>query len=90
MYEPDYDGDMADERKWRLGDDVGRNDSLLDGITFDDIILAAHCNCKEITPEEVRREFRELLEIRMADAEFLLENNMDEIIAEAKKGREGQ
>lgn len=81
---------MADERKWKLGDDVSKNDNLLDGITFDDIILAVHCNCKEITPEAVRKEFKEFLEIRMTDTEFLLENNMDEIIAEAKKGREGQ
>lgn len=81
---------MAKERKWKLGDDVSRHDSLLDGITFDDIILAVHCNCKEITPEVVRKEFKDFLEMRMTDTEYLLERNIDEIIAEAKKGREGQ
>lgn len=62
---------------------------MLDGITFDDIILAVHCNCKEITPEAVRKEFKDFLEMRMTDAEYLLDNNIDEIIAEARKGREG-
>lgn len=81
---------MVKERNWKLGDDVSRHDSLLDGITFDDIILAVHCNCKEITPEAVRKEFKDFLEMRMTDTEYLLENNIGEIISEAKKGREVQ
>ena len=81
---------MAEERNWKLGDDVSRHDSLLDSITFDDIILAVHCNCKEIVLEAVRKEFKDFLEMRMTDTEYLLDNNIDEIIAEAKKGKEGQ
>ena len=73
----------------KLGDDVSRYDSLLNSITFDDIILAVHRNCKEITPEAVRKEFKDFLEMRMTDAEYLLDNNIDEIIAEARKGRKG-
>lgn len=75
------------ENKWKLGDDLDRYDNLLDGFTFDDLILAAHCNCREITPEAVLREAREILDSRMQDYRFLLENNLNEIIAEAKKGR---
>lgn len=75
------------EKKWKLGDDLDRYDNLLDGFTFDDLILAAHCNCRKITPEAVLREAREILDIRMQDYRFLLENNLDAIIAEAKKGR---
>ncbi len=81
---------MAEERNWKLGDDVSRHDSLLDSITFDDIILAVYCNCKEIVLEAVRKEFKDFLEMRMTDTEYLLDNNIDEIIAEAKKGKEGQ
>lgn len=76
--------------QWKLGEDLNDKDNILDGITFADIILAAHCNCREITPAAIIQEFKDLLEIRMTDAEFLLENNIDEIIAEAKKGRECQ
>lgn len=75
------------ERKWKLGDDLDRYDDLLYGITFDDLILAVHCNCHKITPEAVLREAREILDIRMQDYRFLLENNLDAIIEEAKKGR---
>lgn len=75
------------EKKWKLGDDLDRYDNLLDGFTFDDLILAAHCNCREITPEAVLREAREILDSRMQDYRFLLKNNLDAIIEEAKKGR---
>lgn len=75
------------EKKWKLGDDLDRYDDLLYGFTFDDLILAVHCNCRKITPEAVLREAREILDNRMQDYRFLLENNLDEIIEEAKKGR---
>ena len=38
-----------DERKWILGDDLRPEDNLMDGITFDEIILTVHCNCRNIT-----------------------------------------
>lgn len=76
------------ERKWRLGEDLVTSDNLLDGLAFDDLILAVHCNCRAITPETVRTEMDEILESRKQDMMFLLENNMDIIMAEARKGRE--
>lgn len=79
---------METERKrWKLGDDVSAEDNILDGFTFKDLILAVHCNCESITPEAVRREAAEILEERMQDYRFLLRNNIEEIMAEAKKGR---
>lgn len=76
-----------EEKEWKLGVDLGTYDSLFDGFTFDDLILAAHCNCREITAEAVQREAREILDSRIEDYRFLLENNLDAIIEEAKKGR---
>lgn len=38
-----------EERKWILGDDLAACDNLLDGITFEDVILAVHCNCRVIS-----------------------------------------
>ena len=75
-------------RKWKLGVDLDTYDCLLDSVTFDNLILVVHCNCREITPDAVRKEWKEILEERLADARFLLDNNIDKIIAEAKKGRE--
>ena len=78
---------MAEEKKWKLGDDIDFNDNLLDGFSFYDLILAVHCNCEHITPKAVRRTVAEILEQRMQDYRFLLENNIEEIMAAAKKGR---
>lgn len=77
------------DRNWKLGDDLATSDSLFDGITFDDLILAVHCNCRRITPAAVKREAKCMLEGRMEDYDYLLEHNMGQIIAEAKKGRGG-
>lgn len=77
------------ERQWKLGDDLSVDSSLLDGFTFDDVILAVHCNCRSITPNEVRKTAKEIIDQRMQDFEFLLDNNMEEIMSAAKKGRGG-
>lgn len=76
-----------EERKWKLGDDLSTCDSLLDGLTFGELILTVHCNCRKITPEAVRKELNEIMEGRLADMRFLLDNNMDAIMEAAGKGR---
>lgn len=76
------------EREWRLGEDLVTSDNLLDGLTFDELILTVHCNCRAITPAAVRSELKEILESRKQDMMCLLEKNMDAIMAEARKGRE--
>lgn len=77
-----------DERKWRLGDDLVTSDSLMDGISFDEIIMQVHCNCRSITPQAVIREVNDLVEQRLDDMRELLARNIDIIMAEARKGRE--
>lgn len=76
------------EREWKLGVDLFKEDNLLDPITFNELILTVHCDCREITPKTVREELRRILKYRRQDMEELLRINMDIIIAEAKKGRE--
>ncbi len=76
------------DRAWKLGDDLITSDNLLDGLTFDELILTVHHNCRIITPETVCAELDEILTGRKQDMMFLLEQNMDVIMAEAKKGRE--
>lgn len=79
---------MAEEKRWKLGEDIDRHDNLLDSISFDELILTVHCNCREITQEAVEKELNRIFEIRIQDMQCLLEKNIDGIIAEAKKGRE--
>ena len=76
------------ERQWKLGDDIHLNDSIFDQITFADIILALHCNERVIDKDAVKRTAKDILENRLEDYYYLLENNIDEIIAEAMKGRD--
>jgi len=77
-----------EDRNWRIGDDLSTSDNLLDGVTFDELILTVHCNCPVLNPEAVKKSLNEILSIRMQDMAYLLERNIDVIIAEARKGRE--
>lgn len=68
--------------EWRFDDD----DSILFGITFNAVITAAHCNYRkeEITAENVRHTFHEILKNQLEDAEFKLSEHMSWIIQQAK------
>ncbi|MBE6954490.1 MAG: hypothetical protein E7449_01085 [Ruminococcaceae bacterium] len=74
------------ERNWRLGDDLIPSDNILDSLTFDDLILSAR-HTSTVTPEAVRKNLKDMLEGRLEDMWFLVENNMDIIIKTALKGR---
>lgn len=76
------------DREWKLGEDLVTSDSLLDGLTFDDLILAVHCNCQNIDQKAVLKTVREMVDNRLEDTYFLVARNMDTIMAEARKGRE--
>ena len=70
---------MTGERKWRLGEDLATCDNLLDPITFDDLLLAVHCNVKKehINEDAVRRELMNIFQGRVEDMMFLVNKNMD-------------
>lgn len=75
------------ERQWKLGEDMHPSDCILDPITFEQIIIALHCNEKVIDEHTVLKVVREAMDSRVQDLHYLVTNNMQEIIAEAKKGR---
>lgn len=75
------------EKQWKLNEDMHKSDCIFDPITFEDIILAAHCNERVLDEQAIRRVAIEILDSRLMDFEYILENNIDEIIAEAAKGR---
>lgn len=77
------------ERTWKLGDDLSPEDNLLDPITFESVILDLRCGCKHINALSAIKTVKKIMEERLQDMEFLLENNMEEIIAAAREGREG-
>lgn len=67
--------------RWKLGKDMISSDTILDSVTFDDLILALKCNCEHITPDAVIVQATEIINQRLEDVKYLVENNMDEIIA---------
>ena len=73
------------ERNWKLGDDLSVQDDVLDPITFDEIIMTVHRNCKEINTASVIKTFKEILEMRLTDAKEIFERNIDEICNEVLK-----
>lgn len=75
------------EHKWKLGEDIHPKDCILDPITFEQVIDALHCGERVIDGKSLRKVAKEILDSRMEDFYFLILNNADEIIAEAKKGR---
>lgn len=72
---------MAD---WKLGKDMIPSDTILDPVTFDDLILALKCNCERTTPDAVIIQATEIINQRLEDWKYLIENNIDEIIALAR------
>lgn len=66
---------------WKLGKDMLTSDTILDPVTFDDLILALKCNCEHITPDAVIVQATEIINQRLEDWKYLIENNIDEIIA---------
>ena len=75
------------ERNWKLGEDVYPEDNILDGITFQEVIMTVHCNCREITYDAIRKEVSTLLKMRIEDMKILMEKNLAVIVDEARKGR---
>ena len=75
------------ERKCKLNEDMHKSDCMFNPITFEDIILALHCNEKMLDEKAVQKVVREIMFSRMEDFMYIIKNNMNEIIAEAMKGR---
>lgn len=67
--------------RWKLGKDMISSDTILDSVTFDDLILALKCNCEHITPDAVIVQATEIINQRLEDWKYLIENNINEIIA---------
>lgn len=72
---------MSDAGRWKLGKDMIPSDTILDPVTFDDLILALKCNFEHINEQAVTYQISEILQQRLEDVKYLVESNMDEIIA---------
>ena len=75
------------EIQWKLGDDIHIKDAIFQEITFDEIITTLCCNEPVIDRRAIQRVINEIMDIRTQDFDYILNNNIAEIIAEVKKRR---
>ena len=66
---------------WKLGKDMLTSDTILDPVTFDDLILALKCNFEHINEQAVTYQIGEILQQRLEDVKYLVKNNIEDIIA---------
>ena len=59
-------------------------DSILDGITFDDLIITLQSNERVIDEEVVIRVFEDILRANLKDARHVLKDNIKFILDNAK------
>lgn len=63
-------------------------DSILDGITIENVITATLHNEQEVNEKTVTKVFNEILTTQLEDARFMLKKYMQDIINEVKRNRE--
>lgn len=75
------------ERQWKLGEDLFPEDNMLDGFSFEDMIVLVKCNCEDLTPANARKELEQMLASRLEDMYFLFDKNIDKILEIARSRR---
>lgn len=60
---------------------------LIDGLTFDALLLEIGCNLREITPQTVTAQFEEDLQTRIIEARDIFAANLANIVQHASKER---
>ena len=70
------------EEMWHPKDDV------LDGITYEQLIVSLHAGEPVIDEKAVKRVFEYMLDNHIEDARYMLKKHMKDIIKEARIGRE--
>ncbi len=60
---------------------------ILDGYSFDTLLLEASCNLKEINEQTIREQFHKSLASKVNSAKDVFEANLKNIVAKALKER---
>lgn len=59
-----------------LKNQISRHDNILNNITFDELITTCQCNLKEITEQEIIKQFDNILKMNLKDAKYKLIENI--------------
>lgn len=71
----------------KLTDGYERDQNIIDPLSFADLLLEIDCNISEIDEEKIRSQFELDLKARISSAREILEANLKNITAQAKKER---
>lgn len=77
---------MTLDRVWKLGVDLHPKDNIIECQDFEGFILAVANEEPNITEKTVRKVRDDVVGILLQDMDFLIENNMEEIIRRARVG----
>lgn len=79
-----------DYKNINLEDSYEREKDILDSYNMDTLLLEISCNFRkeDITPENVRRHIKEVLDLRYREALEIFEDNIENICQHAIKERE--
>ena len=64
-----------------------RDARLIDGLTFDALLLEINCNIKEINEKTVKFQFIKDMQYRLEEAQSIFNANLTNIVKQAKKER---
>ena len=64
-----------------------RDANLIDGLTFDTLLLEINCNIKEINEKTVKFQFIKDMQYRLEEAQSIFNANLTNIVKQAKKER---
>ena len=64
-----------------------RESNLIEGLTFDILLLEINCNIKDINEQTVTEQFEEDLKGRVREARSIFKSNLKNIVKEAKRER---
>ena len=76
-----------DWKNVNLKDGYEREQDMLNGYSFDTLLLEIQCNLKEINKKTVEEQFLTVLRYKIDDAKEVFYNNIDNIVTQAKKER---
>lgn len=76
-----------DWKNVNLKDGYERDQNILDGYSFETLLLEINCNLKEINRKTVEEQFLESLRFNIESAKEVFYNNIENIVTQAKEER---
>nr|DAL66875.1 MAG TPA: hypothetical protein [Bacteriophage sp.] len=71
--------------RWVLGEGMATDESILDSVTFDQLIYDLKCSCDHVTEADVIAQAKEILDQRVETYWDLVKSNAAKVAAMANK-----